>query len=77
VYVLAQAIEEAGSTEGAAVAEAMRTLEYDLLTGSLDWGDVESGHETVKELFIIGLEGGEPSLVTRFIPEAVPNPFAE
>jgi branched-chain amino acid transport system substrate-binding protein len=75
VYVLAQAMEEAGSTDGDAVAEAMRTLDFDLLTGALDWGDVESGHATTKELFIIALQAGEPSLVTRFIPESAPNPF--
>ncbi len=77
VYILAQAIEAAGSTDSAAVAEAMRTLEFDLLTGALDWGDVESGHTTVKELFIIELQGGQPSLVTRFIPESAPDPFAD
>lgn len=74
VYILAAAIEEAGTIEGPAVAEAMRTLEFDLLSGHLDWGDVESGHETIKEIFIIELQEGVPSLVTTILSDFVPEP---
>ncbi len=74
MMIAAMAIEEAGTTEGDAVAEAMRSLEYDLLSGMLSWGDVESGHETVKEVFIIEVQGGEPSFVMRVLPEIVPEP---
>jgi branched-chain amino acid transport system substrate-binding protein len=74
IYILKQAAEEAGTTEGAAVAEAMRTLDFELLSGNLHWGDVESGHETIKDVWLIELQGGEPGYVTRLIPEFVPNP---
>lgn len=74
VMVLAQAAEEAGTTEGDAMAEAMRSLEFELLSGNLSWGDVESGHETMKEVFMIELQNGEPSLIEKFLPEFVPEP---
>lgn len=74
VQIIAQAVEAAGSLDGDAVAEAMRSLQFSLLSGELDWGDVESGHETIKELFILEIQGGVPSFVTRFIPEFVPQP---
>jgi len=74
VNILAAAIEEAGTIEGPEVAEAMRTLEFELLTGSLDWGDVDSGHETIKEVFIVEVQGGVPLLITPILPEFVPVP---
>lgn len=77
VQILAQSIEEAGTIEGDAVAQAMRDLEFSLLSGELDWGDIESGHETTKELFILEVQEGEPGLVTRLIPDEtiVPEPL--
>jgi branched-chain amino acid transport system substrate-binding protein len=75
VMILAQAIERAGTTDGPAVAQAMREMQFDLLSGRLDWGDVESGHETYKELFILEVQNGEPIFVTIILPEDPPNPF--
>ena len=43
VNVIAQGIERAGTTEGAALAKALEELEFDLLSGQLDWADAEVG----------------------------------
>ncbi len=74
VYILANAAEEAGTIDGPEVAAAMREIDFELLTGTLDWADVDTGHETIKEVFIIEVQGGEPSLITRILPEIVPAP---
>lgn len=70
VQILAQSIEAAETTESDAVAEAMREGTFSLLSGELDWGDVESGHETIKQVFIIEVQGGAPGYVTRLLPTA-------
>lgn len=72
VKVIAQAVEAAGTTDGDAVAEAMREMDFTLLSGNLDWQGVETGHETLKDLFIIEVQGGVPSFVMRLLPEYVP-----
>jgi branched-chain amino acid transport system substrate-binding protein len=74
VMIIAQAVEEAGTTDGAEVAKAMEEMEFDLLSGHLDWSDAETGHETIKELFILEVQGGKSDLVTRILPEFVPEP---
>lgn len=74
VQVLADAIEAAGTTDGAAVAEAMERLSFSLLSGELDWTDAASGHATDKELFILEVQGGEPAFVARLTPASVPAP---
>ncbi len=74
VQVLAQAIEAAGSTDGAAVAKAMEDMTFSLLSGELDWSDAASGHATNKELFILEVQGGQPAFVTKLSPESAPNP---
>lgn len=75
VYVFAEAAESAGTLEGPAVAEQMRELVFEgLLTGTMDWGDVEAGHETTKESWIVGLDEGVPFFITAMIAETVPEP---
>ncbi len=73
VHVLAQAIEAAGTTEGAALAEAMVGVEYELLSGNLTWSDAESGHIPNKEAFILEVIDGQPTFVTRIKPEWQPE----
>jgi branched-chain amino acid transport system substrate-binding protein len=73
VNAIAQAIEKAGTTDGAAVAEAMEELEFDLLSGKLDWSDAESGHMPNKEAFILEVKNGEPTFVMRIRPEWIPG----
>src|SRR5690625_8002575 len=43
------AMEEAGTTDGDAVAKAMTEIEYELLTGNLQWSSAEDGHDPQKE----------------------------
>jgi branched-chain amino acid transport system substrate-binding protein len=74
VKILAMAVEEAGTTEGGAVADAMEEMTFDLLSGQLDWSDAASGHETDKEVFILGVQGGIPAYVTQLRPASVPTP---
>lgn len=59
-WTLINAMNEAGSTDGAAVAEAMETMEFDLLSGKLTWSSAEDGHEPQKESAIVYLEEGQP-----------------
>ena len=72
VNIIAQAIEHAGATEGAALAQAMEELEYELLSGNLDWADAEGGHAPTKEAFILEVVAGEPTFVQRLNPEWAP-----
>ena len=72
VNIIAQAIEHAGTTEGAALAQAMEELEFELLSGNLDWADAAGGHAPTKEAFILEVVGGEPTFVQRLSPEWAP-----
>nr|WP_255453688.1 ABC transporter substrate-binding protein [Paracoccus sp. S-4012] len=74
VMMMAQAIEAAGSTDGAAVATALEEGEFDLLTGKLDYADAAGGHMPMKAAALIKLEGGQPSFVGWRTPENVPAP---
>lgn len=71
VMTYAQAIEAAGTTDGAAVADAMEEMEFDLLSGNMDWTDDADGHFPNKEVALLGLEGGEPYFIA-WVP--VENP---
>jgi branched-chain amino acid transport system substrate-binding protein len=72
VNIIAQAIEHAGTTDGAALALAMEELNYELLSGNLDWADAEGGHAPTKEAFILEVVNGEPTFVQRLNPEWAP-----
>ena len=74
VMVLAQAMNEAGSTDGAAVAQAMEKMDFVLLTGKLDWSSAAEGHEPDKEAALVALQNGEPSFIGWGRPETVPAP---
>jgi len=74
VHVLAKAMEEAGSTDGAAMAKAMESVEFDLLTGKLSWSDAASGHEPSKEAAMVRLDGGETQFEGWFLPKWLPEP---
>ncbi len=74
VMVLAQAMEAAGSTDGAEMALAMEEETFDLLTGELDWSDAASGHEPNKAAALVELQGGAPSFIGWVIPESIPAP---
>jgi branched-chain amino acid transport system substrate-binding protein len=74
VNVLAQAIEAAGTTDGAAVAKAMEEMQFDLLSGSLNWAPAADGHQPQKEVAIVQLQGGEASFLQWVFPESFPEP---
>ena len=74
VMVLAQAMETAKSTEGAAVAKAMVESKFDLLTGTLDWSDAASGHEPNKAAALVKIEGGKPVFLGWKVPDKIPAP---
>jgi branched-chain amino acid transport system substrate-binding protein len=74
VMVLAEAMELAGSTDGAAMAKAMEDNTFELFTGQLDWSDAASGHEPNKAAALVELVGGVPKFLGWKIPEKLPAP---
>jgi branched-chain amino acid transport system substrate-binding protein len=75
LMVMAQAVEKAGNTDGAAVAKVMETTEFDLLTGKLGWSSAATGHEPNKEAALVALTTGKPSFLGWRQPSNVPKPF--
>jgi branched-chain amino acid transport system substrate-binding protein len=73
VMVLAQAMEKAGTTDGAEVAKAMETMRFDLLTGKLDWGTAAEDHLPKKEAAIVSLSGGETKFEGWLLPSWTPE----
>ncbi|MDI6692703.1 MAG: ABC transporter substrate-binding protein [Anaerosomatales bacterium] len=74
VMVLAQAMEKAGTTDGAAVAKAMEDMTFDCLTGKLDWAPADKGHEPNKAAALVELVAGKPKFLGWVIPEKIPAP---
>ncbi|MBN2848332.1 MAG: ABC transporter substrate-binding protein [Coriobacteriia bacterium] len=74
VMVLAQAMEEAGSTDGAEMAKIMETSTFELFTGTLEWSDAASGHEPNKAAAVVKLDKGVPSFIGWMTPEFLPAP---
>jgi branched-chain amino acid transport system substrate-binding protein len=74
IMVMAQAMELAGSTDGAAMAKAMENHEFDLLTGKLVWSDAASGHEPNIEAFLVELVDAKPQFIEKMLPHDVPKP---
>jgi branched-chain amino acid transport system substrate-binding protein len=73
VMVYAQAVEQAGSTDGAAVAAAMEELDFDLLSGHMDWSTAAEGHFPDKEVAMVQLQGAKPSFIGWFSVENPPG----
>jgi branched-chain amino acid transport system substrate-binding protein len=73
IQVIAQGIEKAGTTDGAALAKALEGTEFDLLSGKLVWSDAASGHFPDKEAFIIEVKDGKPTFVKRTKPSWTPE----
>lgn len=74
VMMLAEAIEKAGTTEGAAVAKALEDTEFDLLTGKLSYRNAEEGHAPDKAAVLVEIQGGKTSFVGWRQPENPPAP---
>lgn len=74
VMILAQAMEKAGTTDGAAVAKAMENTSFNLLTGKLKWSDAASGHAPDIEAPMVQLEKGVPKFIGWLRPTDIPAP---
>ena len=74
LMVLAQAMDAAKTTDGAAVAKAMESMQFDLLTGKLTWSSAADGHEPNIETVIVQVQGGKPEFVEWLAPTNVPKP---
>jgi branched-chain amino acid transport system substrate-binding protein len=74
VMLMAKAVEIAGTTDGDAVAEALTSNEFDLLTGKLTYRSAEEGHAPDKAAVIIALSEGKPSFLGWRTPENPPAP---
>lgn len=74
IMVLAQGIEVAKTTEGAAVAKAIENREFTLLTGKLTWTSADKGHEPQKEAAVVLIQNGKPTFVGWLKPENPPAP---
>ncbi|WP_159713576.1 ABC transporter substrate-binding protein [Geminicoccus flavidas] len=74
VMLLAEAVKAAGSTDGAAVAQALEEGQFKLLTGELDYTTADEGHMPNKAAAVIALNGGKTSFVGWRRPETVPAP---
>jgi predicted TIM-barrel fold metal-dependent hydrolase len=64
----------AGSFHGDAVAKALTSNEFDLLTGKLTYRSAEEGHAPDKAAVIIALDQGKPSFLGWRTPESTPAP---
>ena len=74
MMVLAQAMEKAGSTDGAAMAKAMETNEFDLLTGKLRWSAADQGHQPDIEAAMVKIDHDAPVFVGWVRPDYTPAP---
>jgi len=74
VMIIAQAMQKAGTTDGAAVAKAMETTEFSLLTGKLKWSGIDKGHEPDIEAPLVQLEKGVPKFLGWVRPTSIPAP---
>ncbi|HFD16422.1 MAG TPA: ABC transporter substrate-binding protein, partial [Rhodospirillales bacterium] len=74
IMLLAQATEIAGTTDGDAVARALESNEFNLLTGKLRYKSAEEGHEPDKAAAMVALEGGKPVFLGWRRPKNPPKP---
>jgi branched-chain amino acid transport system substrate-binding protein len=73
IYAFKAGIEEAGTTEGKALAKALEELAIPGLSGTMDWTSAEDGHKPNKEAFVLEVQGGEISFVYKTMPEWLPE----
>jgi branched-chain amino acid transport system substrate-binding protein len=59
INVLAQAIENAGTVEGPALADALEETEYDIVGGTMTWTSAEDGHLPSAPQFMVVQRNGE------------------
>ncbi len=74
VMILAQAMQKAGSTDGASMAKAMEGTEFNLLTGKLKWSDAAGGHAPDIEAPLVQLDKAAPKFLGWVRPTDIPAP---
>lgn len=74
IMLLAQAVEAAGTTDGAAVAAALEQGEFNLLTGDLSYSSAAEGHEPDKAAVLVELVDGKPGFLGWRRPDEIPAP---
>lgn len=74
IMVMAQAVTQAGSTNGDKVAKALESNTYHLLTGDLNWAPACAGHEPSIQAPVIKIQEGKPQFVKWIDPKSVPKP---
>lgn len=74
VMLMAKAAEAAGSIEGAAMAKALETTTFDLLSGKLKYTDAMDGHDPRKEAALVELQDGKTTFIGWITPENPPAP---
>ena len=74
IMLMAEAVEMAGTTDGAAVAMALEEGHFKLLTGDLSYRSAADGHQPDKAAVLIELKGGAPQFLGWRTPENPPKP---
>ena len=74
IMLMAEAVKLAGTTDGDAVAKALETNEFDLLTGKLSYKNANEGHAPDKAAVLVELQQGKPAFVGWRRPEHPPAP---
>ncbi len=72
--LMAEAVKMAGTTDGAAVAQALEEGQFKLLTGDLSYRSAADGHQPDKAAVLIELKGGTPQFLGWRQPENPPKP---
>jgi branched-chain amino acid transport system substrate-binding protein len=74
IMLMAEAVKAAGTTDGAAVAQALEEGQFKLLTGDLSYKNAEQGHAPDKAAVLVELKKGKPSFLGWRRPENPPKP---
>lgn len=74
IMLMAQAVKIAGSTDGAAVAKALETNEFNLLTGKLSYKSAKDGHAPDKAAVVVSLNKAKPAFLGWRQPKNPPAP---
>lgn len=74
IMLMAQAVEKAGTTDGAAVAKALEDNQFNLLTGKLSYRSAKEGHAPDKAAALVALNKGKPAFLGWRQPKNPPAP---
>lgn len=74
IMLMAEAVKMVGTTDGAAVAQALEEGQFKLLTGDLSYRNAAEGHQPDKAAVLIELKGGTLQFLGWRQPENPPKP---